>query len=221
MSVQAMSWAFEKSKSKLAARLVLLSIANHADLYTLYAWPSMPRIALEANVSVRQAQRAIRELVSLGELEVEVGGGRGVASRYRIRCQDVTLFPERVTFKAGKGDKSCNAIRKNHQEPSRSNPPLPPPLAGGVSARVRGNIARVRMNWLSLHPPEECPVHPDSGRTQVGSCWGCYQDRQGFRDGPPTPVPKVLEDAAERAVAKTLMLPIEVVKEVCQQCGVS
>jgi len=216
-----MSWAFESSKSRLAARLVLLSIANHADLYTLYAWPSVPRIAQEANVSVRQAQRAIRELVRLGELDVEVGAGDGAANRYRLKTGGDILTPPPVTFKAQRGDKSGRAIRKNHHEPSNTNPPLPLPLAGGVSCRDRRNIAHSRMHWLGLHPPEECPLHPDSGRTVVGSCWGCYEAHYGNPEHPGVVVPAVLEEAAQRAVSRKLLLPIEVVQEVCKQCEIS
>jgi hypothetical protein len=149
VSVQALSWVLERSKSRLAARLVLLSIANHADSDGNKAWPSIPTIAREAHVSERQAQRAILDLCVLGELLVCLKGGPGQSNVYRIRMGGDKLSPGVVTNqtvggdKSGDGvvtnqtvggDKSGGAIRKNrpitvHTEPSlKQNQPPPTPL---------------------------------------------------------------------------------------------
>lgn len=74
MSVQALSWVFQYSKSSGNDRCVLLAIANRAGHRdgdgVEWCWPSMDRLAEESNCSRRTAQRAVRRLVDLGELEV-------------------------------------------------------------------------------------------------------------------------------------------------------
>lgn len=84
MSVQALSWVLNESKATLGSRLVLLSIANHADAKGFNSWPSIPVIAQEARVSQRQAQRCIKQLEVSGELEVERGGGYSGSHRFRL-----------------------------------------------------------------------------------------------------------------------------------------
>jgi hypothetical protein len=56
------------SKSKGAARLVLLAIANHAHKDGAGAYPKVKTIAREANMSERWVQAQIQKLVALGEL---------------------------------------------------------------------------------------------------------------------------------------------------------
>lgn len=77
MSIQAISWVLEFSQSLQGARLVLLSIANHASDRGNNAWPSIATIAHEAGLSERQVQYCLPKLEALGELEVRRGVGRG------------------------------------------------------------------------------------------------------------------------------------------------
>jgi hypothetical protein len=84
MSVQAMSWVLEHSESRLGARCVLLSIANHADREGRNAWPSVKTIAIESRLGEREVQYAVKTLKQLGELEVTPGGGRGRPNTYRL-----------------------------------------------------------------------------------------------------------------------------------------
>jgi hypothetical protein len=73
MSIQAMSWVFKYSESHLAARLVLISIANYANKDCI-AWPSLDTIAEEANVDRSTVIRVIDDLVQIGEVSLEAGG---------------------------------------------------------------------------------------------------------------------------------------------------
>lgn len=150
MSVQALSWVLDRSKSRLAARLVLLSIANHANERGDNAWPSVRTIAREAHVTDRQVQRALVTLVGLGELLIIHGAGPGGAHVYQVFMGGDKLSPPPVTFTTGRGDISDGAIRKNRPEPSKANPPTPL-KKGGV-----------------------CEKHPESGRTVKGACFECY-----------------------------------------------
>jgi len=84
LSVQAIAWVLEESESKLAARLVLLSIANHAKADGSNAWPSLDQLALEAGVTRRHAIRCIRELEDLGELGVRRNKGPSGTNRYDL-----------------------------------------------------------------------------------------------------------------------------------------
>lgn len=76
MSIQAIAWVIEHSEAKLGARLVLLSIANHADARGENAFPAVETIAREARMSARTVQYAIKELERSGELVIERGAGR-------------------------------------------------------------------------------------------------------------------------------------------------
>lgn len=84
LSIQAMSWVFEHSESRLAARHVLLSIANHAKSDGTGAWPSTTTIARESRLSRREVQRSLRELIDLGELTIELGAGPHGTNLYSI-----------------------------------------------------------------------------------------------------------------------------------------
>lgn len=145
MSIQAIAWVLENSKSEFGDRLVLLAIANHAD-GSWCCFPSIPQIALEARMSTRSVYRCVDSLVQMGELEVARNRGRGNRNTYRIafykRCQDVTLnqsfkvtsVQEKVTNDALKGD---TAVTHNRKEPSWN------PHAGAREA------LRERQTWVS------------------------------------------------------------------------
>lgn len=81
MSVQAMTWALDHSRSRGSTLLVLLSIANHAGKYGEQAWPGMKTIGQEARVSRNTVISAVDELEDLGE--VLVYPGKGVPGRDR------------------------------------------------------------------------------------------------------------------------------------------
>lgn len=62
MSVHVISWVLENSDEKLAARLVLLVLADHARKDGSMAWPDVETIASEARIDRRTAQRCLRGL---------------------------------------------------------------------------------------------------------------------------------------------------------------
>lgn len=73
MSVQCMSWVLNEPTTTGTDRLVLLSIANHAN-ETGYAYPSVRTMAREANASERAVQRSLASLQESGLLEVRRNG---------------------------------------------------------------------------------------------------------------------------------------------------
>ncbi len=68
-----MALVLHHSRAKGTAKLVLLGIANHAG--DGGAWPSVGTLAKYANVTTRNVQKAVDQLVQLGELHVHVQGG--------------------------------------------------------------------------------------------------------------------------------------------------
>ena len=68
VSVQAISWVLDHSDSTLGTRLVLLSLANHADKYGREARAAVKTYAAEAHLSPRQVQYALRKLEASGEI---------------------------------------------------------------------------------------------------------------------------------------------------------
>ncbi|MBT1542028.1 helix-turn-helix domain-containing protein [Curtobacterium flaccumfaciens pv. flaccumfaciens] len=91
MSVEAMALALHHSKAKGTAKVVLLGIANHDG--DGGAWPSVPTLAVYANVTERNVQKSIDQLVEAGEIRrfVQAGGLRGMADFDRPNLYHVTL----------------------------------------------------------------------------------------------------------------------------------
>ena len=85
------AWAADVSGSTL---LVLVAMADWCNPKGI-CYPSMARIAHRANISERQARRAVSALIQLGGLTVikDGKGGRGKAPMYRVT-------PERLPQKA-------------------------------------------------------------------------------------------------------------------------
>lgn len=73
MSVEHIAAALHHSRARGTARLVLIGIANHAG--DGGAYPSMATLAKYANVTPRNAQKAVQVLVGLGEVRVLVAMG--------------------------------------------------------------------------------------------------------------------------------------------------
>lgn len=78
-----MAAVLHHSQATGTAKLVLLGIANHHS--DNGAWPTLATLATYANVSVRQVQRDLARLETLGELyrEVQAGGTHDQPDRYR------------------------------------------------------------------------------------------------------------------------------------------
>ncbi|MBD9700695.1 helix-turn-helix domain-containing protein [Streptomyces sp. ID01-12c] len=90
MSFKVTNWVWARSESRNGARLVLLALADRADDKG-QAWPSVDDLAERTKLSPRAVQKAIANLVEIGELEVENGGGRHRSNRYRIVPKPRTL----------------------------------------------------------------------------------------------------------------------------------
>lgn len=66
MSIQALTYVLEGHPAKGADRLVLLSLANHANGTDYECWPSAELIAWETNLSLDHVRRCLRALDNAG-----------------------------------------------------------------------------------------------------------------------------------------------------------
>lgn len=91
MSAEAFALALQHSKAKGTTKVVLLGIANHDG--DGGAWPSIPTLSVYANVEDRAVQRAIDQLIEMGEIRrfVQSGGLRGMADFDRPNLYHITL----------------------------------------------------------------------------------------------------------------------------------
>lgn len=103
MSGAALGWAKAQKAPNMIAKAVLICLADYADDQGT-AWPSVPKLAAEVQVSDRTVQRSLRALEEAGLLTVEKhdrkDGGQ-TSNRYHLaftpgdcvsppRCQPVT-----------------------------------------------------------------------------------------------------------------------------------
>jgi len=132
MSIQAISWVLDHSESELGDRLVLISIASCANSDGEDAWPKVPKIARDSRLSERQVYRCLQNLVELGELKIDNGGGRGNRNIYslpkftkQLKPDNLSVNPDKMsqetlTSDTQKPDNLSVAIRKNRPEPSNT-----------------------------------------------------------------------------------------------------
>ena len=118
MSVQAISWVFEFSESRLGPRHVLLSIANHAKADGTGAWPSVRRICHEAKLSEREVRYALRELEKSGELQTRVGVGPRGCNVYSLPRMGQSLQGQKT---AGGGQNPAQRHAEFAPEPKSIN----------------------------------------------------------------------------------------------------
>lgn len=93
MSIEAVALVLNHSKASGTAKLVLIGIANHDG--DGGSWPSIATLARYANTTERSVQRAIAQLVLLGEVVVHenAGGTSETRGGYRPNRYDIHIQP--------------------------------------------------------------------------------------------------------------------------------
>lgn len=81
MAINAIEWAFEQDVAVPSAKLVLLSLADHANA-TGYCWPSIARLAKRTGLSRATIFRSIETLTGLGL--VSQAYEQGKVNRYNL-----------------------------------------------------------------------------------------------------------------------------------------
>ena len=95
MAIQYIAKVLAHSKSRLASRLVLITIANYCDENGT-AYPSVMTIARDSKITPRQVRRCIADLVALGELSVDEGASLYGTNLYHIQPIPVTVLYEEL-----------------------------------------------------------------------------------------------------------------------------
>jgi Helix-turn-helix domain len=70
MSIQAVAWALSLNIPDPFAKLVLVSLSNHADNETGHCWPTQSLIAKEASCNRRTVMRKVPYLLEAGYIQV-------------------------------------------------------------------------------------------------------------------------------------------------------
>ena len=140
MSIQAVSYVLQYSKTKLWDRLVLIALANHANDRAL-SWPAVQTIAHEAGIGERTTQRALRRLEALGEISPSVSrslGGRKSTEYLLSGYEEWRRSVSRETIDVGPPTRENNGgtSRKTHanrtflnekrQDKGQKHPNTPP-----------------------------------------------------------------------------------------------
>lgn len=113
MSIQAVAWVLDHSESRGVDRLVLISLANHANQDGM-CWPAQRTVAKEAGIGNGTVANAVSRLVELGEIEVVENGTARRSTRYRF-AHLVSAASNPVMSAASTSEVSRTI--KNHQEP--------------------------------------------------------------------------------------------------------
>ena len=129
MSVDLMGWAF-KQNVEPGPKLVLLSLADHANGHTRLCIPGQKAIAQQCSMSVRTVQRHLVTLEELGFIRREArmrGEGRGRTSdRYYINDQRDNPAPARQddTTNVTNQDDQYDTVGVAEPEENRKKEPL-------------------------------------------------------------------------------------------------
>lgn len=99
MSIKVTETVWEHSQQTGTALLMLQAIAWHAN-DNGFCWPSVATLARKCRISTRHAKRLIRQLEEAGEIAVDVGGGRGYASTYKVLLVNGDM-PDTVSERKG------------------------------------------------------------------------------------------------------------------------
>lgn len=102
MSVQALAWVLDHSRAENTARLVLMSLANHAGVDGGNAYPSVATIARQARCGESTVRKALETLQVLGELE-ETGTGPKGTRCFHIKME--VAAPDEREVRARPGQK--------------------------------------------------------------------------------------------------------------------
>jgi AraC-like DNA-binding protein len=120
MSVHVSSLVYSRLFGGASIKLVALKLADHANDDGGSIYPSIARVAAECELSERQVQRILRDMVSRGLLRVDgdAKGGRGHPTRYSFHMVSLSALPSSFV---PKGD--THVTRTINRTISRTNPP--------------------------------------------------------------------------------------------------
>ncbi len=126
MSVKLMSAIFESTNLRPTERLLMLSLADHANDEG-HCYPSIARLCKRTGLSERAVQTNIKSLIEGGYLKVIVGGGKGNANAYWVRSNPAADAP----YKAPKPRRKCTP---QEMHPAADAPQTPQQMRANPAA---------------------------------------------------------------------------------------
>ena len=123
MSWQAVTWVLEQSRAVHSSRLVLLSIASHANREGKQSYPGVETICIEARLGRRAVQYCLRELEELGELRTVLR--KMNSNSYELPFVEAWLGAQ--SLRPSGAQKSADRGRKNRPKGAhtRAHEPFP------------------------------------------------------------------------------------------------
>jgi hypothetical protein len=173
MSVQAMSWVLEHSTAEHSARLVHISLANHANGDGEDSYPSIGRIACETLLGESTVRAAIERLKDAGMI-VEIGVSSKRTRRFRLILADPAdpaesappqnLHPRRIEQPSPQdlardpAESAPEPLTEPSKDPSLSSSP------DGAEPETRHDVQRLcqLLAELRRHNDPKAKVRPDT-----------------------------------------------------------
>jgi len=131
MSIQAVAWALEQDftgrspdgrmSSAHAAKLVLISLCNHADHVNGHCWPSAETIAREASCTTRSVYRLIAALKRNGYIDIQ--RAKGADGKQRSNNYWIRFDRQAAPWEYYSPDPRDEADAQDVEEPSDTESP--------------------------------------------------------------------------------------------------
>ena len=169
MSIQAMAWVLDNSRSEGVARLVLIALANHYNVNTGQCDPGLRCIAREANCSTGGVQDAVRRLVDLGELIVAQPGKGKATTKYHLPWSSEVAPSARSGPRTSdsEGSPSARSGPRTSDPVVRGRDPVVrgfDPVVRGQTARNQLTVNRTAENGATASGAVSAPEGPDRDR---------------------------------------------------------
>ena len=157
MSVRVMSQVWDRTDLNSSERLVMLSLADHADDDGV-CYPSISRLCGRTSLGERTVQDVIKRLRDRGFLTVEYNAGRRGVNVFTITPDPANAAPpqmphpriSRATPRSSRTPTPATAAPEpsfNHQEPSEEPPLVPPTEKPPPKARLPADWALSDQGW--------------------------------------------------------------------------
>lgn len=206
MSVKVMSAVWERDDLDASERLVMLSLADHADDEGV-CYPSIARLCKRTSMSDRGIQKVLSRLIDRGFLSVKVGAGRSGSNRYFVNANPEPCSPPNPVHPEPGSPPPPNPVRKTPEprspkpsrtinEPSDSNARaalcsvLPDHIADAFIDHRKAKRAKLTDHAAQLIARKlgECPDPVAAVELSIMNGWtGVFPDRS--RSGIPDPAP--------------------------------
>lgn len=169
MSLRCMLAVLDHSQAKHDARLVLIAIADYARDDGTNAYPSVATLAKKANISIRSARNALRQLEDSGEIETTPsdGGGKERTNIYRVILPG--LNPESEPTPRQNLPPAKSAPGKIRSLPRQNLPPTP---AKSAADPVTDPETMIQVRSRAKKPKRQETAYPeDFGITTEMQRW--------------------------------------------------